>query len=192
MTFDPASILVGVGKLYLAPYGTAAPVITAVPSTSWTYLGETDGGVKISYAQKIDEHHTDQRTGIVKETRSEEHVMVETSLVQATLENLAKLMGASVTPTAAGTGTAGTLEVTFNQGVPVTEYAILFRGVSAYGANWPSQYYIPRGAFAGNVEAEFNKVKKVLYKLQFKAMEDLNAAIGQQFGKVTHQNAAAL
>jgi len=79
MTFDPASILVWRGQavpgaLRHGRRRSSPPC----PARHGTYLGETDGGVKISYAQKIDEHHTDQRTGIVKETRSEEHVMVET------------------------------------------------------------------------------------------------------------------
>jgi len=48
-------VLTGVGTLYIAAAGTAAPAtVETTPGAGWTSLGETDGGVKITKTQNIE------------------------------------------------------------------------------------------------------------------------------------------
>ena len=185
-------ILTGAGRLYVAAVGTQFPAVNATPGASWTDLGETDGGLTAKLTQKIDEHRTDQRTGAVKATRSEESLTLETSLLQATLENLAKILGQTVTVVAPGSGTIGTKTIPLYRGPDVAEYAVLVRGKSAYGG-WNAQYQIPRMYFGEDVEEKKVKDKAVQYKALLKVLEDLNAAAdADRFGKLIAQSAAAL
>jgi len=192
MSSEPYEILVGVGTLYVAAAGTAAPAVNAAPGGSWTSLGETDGGVKVKKTQNIEAFSSDQRTGNVKAVRTEEGVEVEVNLHEATLENLADVIGGTVTDTAPGAGTIGTRALKLHAGSDVTEYALLFRGDSPYG-NFPGQFYVPRGYMDDDVEMEFTKDGKTLIPVKFIALEDLDAATeGDRFGVATYQDAAAV
>ncbi|RMD61373.1 hypothetical protein D6833_08350 [Candidatus Parcubacteria bacterium] len=186
-------ILTGVGTLYVAPAGEAKPGLDSTPAGNWTLLGETDDGVTITVGQEIEELRTDQRTGPVKAVRTEESVVIETNLAQATLENLAQALGGmTVTDNPPGTGQIGTREMGLYRGVAVREFALLFRGNSPYG-DYPAQYYLPRGYFGGEVEMEYTKDGKVLIPCQFVALEDLSAASeSARFGVYEAQDAAAL
>lgn len=189
----PYEILTGVGTLYKAPVGTTFPDLTATPAAPWINLGETDGGVKVNLEQTTNIIRSDQRTGPVKAIRSEENLTVETSLKHSTLENIAILLGNSVTDTPAGAGTIGTREVALHRGATVTEYALLFRGSyqSAYG-DYPAQYELPRGYFDGPAGQEYKKDGEVLLPVQFRALEDENAALeADRFGRLVMQDAAA-
>jgi hypothetical protein len=185
-------ILTGVGTLYVAPVGTAFPLVDATPGAAWTNLGETNGGVKVSYEEKITEIRTDQRTGPVKPIRTEEGMTVETKLAQATLENLAKVQGQTATTTAAGVGTPGTHSVPLYKGKTVQEYAFLFKTEgSPYGA-YPAQFQLPRGYFDSAGAIEFKKDGNAEIPVKFVALEDLNAATSaDRFGKIFAQHALA-
>ena len=185
-------ILVGVGKLYVAPAGTAKPDLTAEPGSEWAYLGETEDGVTATKSQDIAEHKSDQRTGPIKATRTDESLTVATKLLSATLENLSVAIGgATVHDNPAQTGVIGTRTMGLYLGGDVAEFAILFRGDSPYGP-YPGQYYVPRGYFGGEVGQEFKKDKGVVIPVEFHALEDLSATDPtMRFGVVEYQDAPA-
>jgi hypothetical protein len=184
-------VLTGVGNLYLATVGTAFPAVNEAPGAGWTALGETDGGVTVTPKQKIDKHRVDQRTGAVAASRSEEDLTIETSLALATLENLAKALGGAVTDTAPGVATIGYRTLNLYRGTSVTEYALLFRGNSPYGA-YNSQFEVPRVYVDGDIGMEYTKDGKVLVPVTFEALENLSASTaGERFGKLVAQDAAA-
>jgi hypothetical protein len=188
---DAYSILVGPGTLYIGAASLAAPATVATtPGAGWTSLGETDGGVKITKTQNIEAFTTDQRTGKVKAVRTEEGLTIETNLTEATLENLANVIGGTVTDTPPGAAKIGTRALKLHAGATVTVYALLFRGKSAYG-NYNSQYYVPRGYMDDDVESEFTKDGMTLIPVKFEALEDLNASTeADRFGVLTAQDAA--
>lgn len=189
---DQYSILTGVGRLYIAPVGTAFPALTAAPSGSWRDLGDTQDGLEVEFSDKIEKTRTDQRTGAVKAVRTEEDCMVKTKFAEATLENLGDAIGADVTDTPPGAGTIGTRAIYLHRGATVEEYAVLVRGSSPYyGGN--AQYEIPRAIF-GKVDAlKYDKGKNVGIPVTFEALEDWNAATeAERFGRVIAQDAAAL
>ena len=188
---DAYVILTGVGKLYIAPVGTAFPALTATPTGSWRSLGDTQDGVDVDPSDKIELAHTDQRTGAVKGTRTEETLKIKTKLAEATLENLADALGTTLTDTPAGAGTIGTREIPLHRGATVKEYAFLFRGSSPYGP-WPAQYQLPRG-YVSLDALKHEKGKNAAIPITFEALEDFNAATeADRFGKLIAQDAAAL
>ncbi len=188
-------ILTGVGTLYVAPADEAMPDVDATPAGNWSEMGETEGGVTVTPSQNINKLYTDQRTGPVKAVRDEEGLLIETNLVQATLENLAQVMGGqTVTDTPPGASTIGTREMGMTRGGDVSEYALLFRGESQspYGSSYPAQVYIPRGYFDGENGMEFTKDGDVLIPVAFEALEDLGASSeAERFGKFVAQDADA-
>lgn len=188
---DKFSIMTGVGTLYIAAANTAPPTLGASPSASWRSLGDTQDGVEIDPSQKIELTRTDQRTGAVKAVREEESVKVKTKLVEHTLENLAAVLGNSVTDTAPGVGTIGTRKVYLYRGAAVDEYALLFQGYSPY-LDGPAYYYVPRGFFDMD-SIKHEKAKNAPIQITFEALEDLNAATAdERFGYLIAEDAAAL
>ncbi len=186
-------ILTGVGRLYIAAVGATYPAVNVTPNAAvWTDLGETLDGVTVTPDQTINEFTTDQRTGGVKATRSEESLMIETKLAQNTLENLASVLGVTVTDTPPGSGTIGTRKIGLTRGFTVDEFALLFRGTSPYGA-WNAQYEVPRGYFGGSQAMEHTKDGQTSIPVEFHALEDLSASTdGEKFGRLIEQDAAAL
>lgn len=192
MASQPYEVLVGVGKLYIADAGTAAPDLDAEPDAQdWTELGETDGGVKVTKSQNVEKYSSDQRTGNIKAVRTEEGVTIETNLNENSLEKLAYAIGGTITTVAPGSGTIGTKSLNLHRGVTVDQYAFLFRGDSPYG-NFPGQYYVPVCIFSEDVEMEFKKDDKTLVPIKIEALEDPDAATeDERFGFVIYQSAAA-
>lgn len=193
MASEPYEVLVGVGTLYIAPANTAAPATVATaPASTWVDLGDTDGGVIVRKTQNIETFSADQRTGPVKAVRTEEGLEVETNLQENTLENLGYALNATVTDTAPGTGSIGTRKLKMYKGADVSQYALLFRGSSPYGA-YPGQFYIPVAVIVDDIEMEFTKDGKTLIPMKFLALEDPDAATAaDRFGLITYQDAAAL
>lgn len=188
---QPYSILVGVGQLYRAAVGEPFPNVDAVPGANWTNMGNTDGGVTVTLEQTLAQHRVDQSTGPKKVTRSEENLIIETNLAQATLENLASLLTEAVVDTPPGTTTIGTREVNLYRGFTVQEFTLLFRGISPYGP-WPAQFQVPRGYFDGAVAIGHTKDAKQLFAARFVALEDPDAASAvERFGKLKVQDAVA-
>lgn len=189
---DAYSILTGVGSLYIAPVGSTFPAVSATPTSPWVSLGETQDGVDVEHDEKMERIRTDQRTGAVKATRTEETLMIKTKMAEATLENLAYALGVTVTDTAPGAGTIGIREIPFYRGATVTEYAVLFRGYSPY-LDGPAQYEIPRGFF-GKVDAiKYEKGKNVSIPFTFESLENLSASAAKdRFGRLVAKDAAAI
>ncbi len=192
MATEPYEIMTGVGRLYIADVGTAFPAVTATPGAGWRDLGLTQDGVTVTMEQEIEQIFVDQENGPVKEGRTQETMMIATALAEATLENLADILGQTVTTVAPGAGTIGTKEVLLRRGATIATFALLFRGESAYG-NWPAQYEVPRGYFGGNLEMEDTKDGNRKYNIEFVATVNKNGATDvEKYGRLVMQSAAAL
>jgi len=188
---DSLQILVGAGKLYMAPLATAFPLVDAAPAVAWVFLGETDGGVTVTKKQTVDVHRVDQFTGPIKATRSEEDVVIETSLAVMTLENMADVIGNAVADTAPGAGTAGYRKLGLTSGFDVDEHAFLFRADSPYLAGKYAQYELPIGVFnQDEVGMEYVKDGKTLMPISILALVNPSAATeDEQFGRLVAQDA---
>jgi hypothetical protein len=83
--------------------------------------------------------------------------------------------------------------VKLHNGATVTQYALLFRGYSPYGAAFVGQFYVPYGYMDDDIEMEFVKDGETLIPVKFEALEDPNAATeADRFGQVDYQTAVAL
>lgn len=188
------SVLKGVGKIYLAPVGTAYPTLDDDPAAdpNWTYVGPTADGITAEADETINEFASDQEIGTVDAIRSEEKLMLTANLFEATLENIAKVMSQTVTDVAAGVGTYGYRKIGLSRGVDVALSAILYRFKSPYG-NFPAQLEIPYGYISGKISLAWKKDDKVVVPSEFHAFIDPNAsAPAENFGRLLMGDADAL
>lgn len=129
--------------VWVAPVGTTFPKIDS-PSASfdpaWFELG-TNGidnqgskGVTIAAgAQTISSFKPNGGTLKVKDWRTDEDPTVQFSLVDTTVETVAKILDdATITTTPAASGVAGQKSVSIIRGVYVKYFAVLCRGISPY------------------------------------------------------------
>lgn len=197
---EPFEIVAAPFTLWLAPVGTAFPAIDAAPAVAWIKVGTSgdrnysDDGVTVAHSQNIEQARPVGATGPVKAWRTEEDLMIRLTLWDITLEQYAvALNGNEVSTTAAGVGTAGFKEIGLSQGQEVTAYALLARGLSAYGDGYAAQYEVPRCYQSASPEPVFTKGEPAGLELEFTALEDLNAANdAERFGRLVMQHQAAL
>lgn len=196
----PYEIVAGPFTLWLAPVGTAFPLIDAAPAVAWVKVGTggdknySEDGVTVAHSQSIEQARPAGTVGPVKAWRTEEDLMISLTLWDITLEQYATaLNAAAVTTTAAGEGTAGFKKLGLSQGQEVATYALLARGISPYGDSYAAQYEVPRCYQSGNAEPAYLKGTPAGLDLEFTALEDANAAsASERFGRLVAQHAAAL
>ena len=193
MAVAPFEIIAGPADVYVAPVGTAFPVVNADPAAAWQSLGRTEGGVTVRHTQTIEQLRTDQNTGPVKAIRTEEGLEVEFGLAELTIENFAKALGiATVTAAAADPGPPelpATKSILLKRGVDVERFALLVRGPSPY-LNANMQWEVPVVIQSEEPEVEFVKDDKSILSCVWVAMEDLDAPTdAEQFGRLIAQSA---
>lgn len=197
---EPYEIIGAPLTLWLAPTGTAFPLIDAAPAVDWIKVGTngdrsySDAGVTVSHSQKIDQARPAGATGPIKAWRSEEDLMISLTLWDLTLEQyMYALNGVAAAATAAAAGTAGFKTTGLSRGVEITAYALLARGESPYGAGWNAQYEVPRCYQSASPKTVFVKGKPAALDLEFTALEDLTAATdAERFGRLVAQHQEAL
>lgn len=197
----PFEILATPLTLWLAPVGTAFPLITAAPAGTWAKVGtngdknQDDGGLVVSHTQKIEEARPAGTTGPIKAWRTEEDLMFSLTLWDVTEEQYRIALNAvTVTTTAAATGVAGSKKMGLSRGVDVVTYALMARGLlSGYGDGYVGQYEVPIVYQSGNAKPVFKKGKPAGLDLEFTALEDLSAASSaERFGRLIQQHQVAL
>lgn len=101
-----ANFIQGPATLYSGTYGATEPTDTAVnttPATSaWTDLGGTQGGVKFTLTLTYSELDCDQIVEVVGRRLTKREEMIETSLAEPTLENLAIALNNTAPTSGAG------------------------------------------------------------------------------------------
>src|ERR1044072_876781 len=92
MAVTTTNLIQGPGTLYSGAFGATEPTDTAVnaipAASAWTDMGGTQDGVKLSVDQTYSELEVDQITLRVGSRLTKQDFTIETSLAEATLENL--------------------------------------------------------------------------------------------------------
>lgn len=106
MSVTTTNLIQGPATLYKGSYGATEPADTAVnaapPASSWTDLGGTQDGVKLSVDQTYSELEVDQITLRVGSRLTKQDFTIETSLAEATLENLSIALNGGTAASGAG------------------------------------------------------------------------------------------
>jgi hypothetical protein len=187
---EPYAQITGTAKLYLAPVREPPPNISAgAPSGNWVYLGETEGDQSIQFAGALTFFRTNERGGPVKAVRPEEDVIISFTLVETTLENIARaLHRASLVTTATNPEQR---RMPFKRGLCPSEYALLMWGEadSPYGL-YPGYNYLPRCVSASEPTITRSRTGRAAIECVFQALEDPQQADGDALGWAVVQTGA--
>lgn len=193
----PYEIIAAPLTLWLAPVGTAYPLINAVPAVAWVKIGTSgdnnysDDGVTVSHNQSFEQARPAGSLGPRKAFRTEEDQVISLTLWDMTLEQVQLALGGVMpTTTAAGVGQPGIKKIGLSRGRSVKEYALLARGASPYQDETMSmQWEVPRVYQSGSPETAFKKGTPAGVALEFTALEDLAAANdSERFGRLFAQH----
>lgn len=111
MAGTATNLIMGVGELYVAPFGETEPATLSVtPAGNWVDVGYTSGGVTLLYTPTYQELVVDQIVDILARRITKREFNIRASLSEATLQNFLDV-GMS--------GAGGALSV--NAGPPTTE-----------------------------------------------------------------------
>jgi hypothetical protein len=101
MSVTVANIIAGPATIYGGAYGTTEPIdtlVNAAPSTGWTDLGGTNGGVNLTVNQDFLVLEVDQVVDTIGRRLTKRELQVKTNLAEGTLANvqLALLNGGTI------------------------------------------------------------------------------------------------
>jgi hypothetical protein len=99
VAIQPSNLTQGPATLWYAPFGTAAPAdsaVTSAPSSSWTDVGGTQGGVMLEVDNTYTPQAVDQLVDDIGARLTKRAITVTTQLAETTLANLALAANAAV------------------------------------------------------------------------------------------------
>ena len=182
----PFEIIAAPAKIWVAPVGTAFPVIDVVPNQNWTLLGKagdkniSEDGVTISHPQSVEVFRALGSTGPRKITRTEEDFMISFTLLDLTLEMYRRALNDSpITQVAAGAAIAGSRKLLLQRGRLVSQFALIAEGPSPYGDNWTLRYKIPILVNVGEPEIVFQKGEPAGLMFELQAIEHDTDGFGE-------------
>lgn len=175
--------------IYVAPVGEAVPDVDVTPAGNWVDIGKTDGDQTLDIQGDNVYWSDNTQQGDVAAVRPHEVVMCSFTLVDVTLENMARLMdSASDVVTAAGPPAIKTLPLQ-RGGVPAN-YAMLMRSLTAspYGA-FAAMYVLPLGTFDSIEPMTYGQDQRVEFAVDFHVMADPAQSAGSELGFLVAQTA---
>jgi hypothetical protein len=195
----PYEIIVAPYEVWVAPSGTAFPLLDAAPAVAWELLGVNgtrsydEDGVTVTHGQTVNQIRGAGATGTIKAARTEEEMVLGVNLMDLTLEAYSVALNqATVTDVPPGAGTSGYRSIGLSRGLIVAEFAVLVRGASAYDEDLPAQYEVPRAYEGGSPAPQFTKGGAAILGVEFHVMEDLEAATPEErFGRLLMADAPA-
>jgi hypothetical protein len=169
MSVNTTNLILGPATLYQGTYGATEPADAAVNATpqasAWTDMGGTQDGVTLTIDQTYTALEVDQIVDRAGSRLTKRDMMIETSLAEATLENLSVALNGGTAATGAG---YKTLEPLFASSATQPNYtAMLFDG---WGANSFRRRAIVRKVLStDSVGMAYTKDKQTLFKTKFTA-----------------------
>lgn len=164
----------GPATLYSGTFGATEPLDTAVNTTpqasAWTDCGGTNGGVKLSVAQTYSELDVDQITLRVGSRLTKADYMIETTLAEVTLSNLAFVLNGGTQ--ASGSGWASYDPNVASSATQPLYTAMLFDGQAptlTSGAAARRRVIARKVLSTDNVDMEYTKDKQTLLAVKFAA-----------------------
>lgn len=190
---DVANILIGTGKLFLAPEGEPLPDITGDTITfagNWLEMGFTEEGVEIEYTPEFFDAVVDQELTAVKKVLTAEAVVLRTRLAEADLDRLSKaIAGAAFSTIAQAAGQSAQDVVKIGGGTAAVK-ALAFEGKSPEGGF--RIIFVHRAVSAEAVVQAYKKGEKTIFAVAFAALADTNKPAGEKLLTINDWTQAAL
>jgi hypothetical protein len=193
-------VLIGPGKLYRAPTGTANPDETTVAygaawGGSWTDMGDFPEGnpITIGMAETVAKVYGQQTTAPKKQSRTRRELIVKGALLELSAANVAIAVDGAVSTTAAGAAQKGYSEVAIGVQADITEYkwGVEALRVDSAGSNQPIRWFFNRGSMKLSGDLAHDKTKESMIPFEISIFEDTTAAAGEELGVYQVVTAAA-
>lgn len=168
MAVTATNLVQGPATLYSGAFGATEPADAAVnttpPASSWTDVGGTDGGVKLTIAQSYTELDVDQIVDRVGSRLTKRDFTVETSMAEPTLANLSLALNGGTSASAAG---YASFEPSFASSATQPVYkALLFDGW-APGGTFTRRVIVRKALSTDAIDLDYTKEKKTMYSVKF-------------------------
>lgn len=168
MAVTATNIVQGPATLYSGAFGAAEPADTAVNTTpaasSWTDVGGTQEGVKLSIDQTYVELEVDQIVDRVGSRLTKRDFTVGTSLAEPTLENLSLVMNGGTAASGAG---YKNLEPSFASSATQPTYKSLLFDGWAPGGVYTRRCIVRKVLSVKATEIGYTKDKMTLFACEF-------------------------
>ena len=195
------NILIGRGRLYVAPLATANPdestVLWGVAwGGSWVDCGKMLDGKPVSFnlGDAYKETFTEDSLGPEKVTRIKRAPVVKASLDEFTSVNLAKVYDSTAATTAAaGGGQKGYFEIPIGDDPTVTLYKWGIEGVrlDANGNEQPVRYFLNSGYVKSVGDFTHAKATEAEIMIEIGVLADSAVAAASRYGTLQIVTAAA-
>ncbi len=167
MAATVTNLIMGPADLYVGSFGATEPLDTAINTTpassSWTDVGGTQDGVKITIDQEYTELEVDQIVDVPGARLTKRVVEVETNLAEATLENLKFLLNDGTA--ASGSGYKSLEPVYASSATQPTYRAVLLDG---YAPDGRRRRVIVRKVLSNDkVESTYKKDDQTLFSVKW-------------------------
>ena len=189
---DTANVIAGSATLYLAPSGTALPVLTGLPVTwpaAWVSPGYTDAGIDFVYTPTFKDIMVDEEMGPVQKILVSEKLEINLVMAESTLNNLLKAIagsslveGASVSTLYLGSASSTQEWVLGVQG-PAP-------GAEATAGTLGRVIICYRVKASAAVTAKMQRKDKVVFNVKFEALVDSTKSAGQRLCEIIDFNPA--
>lgn len=194
ITTQPQELLSCPLTLWVAPIGTAVPLVDTTPTAPWVQVGVNGNldydstGLTVTHNQTLATWTSVGSTAPSAVWRTDEQLEIAVTLADTTAAAYALAMNnVAVTTVAATTGLPGESDVPMLQGTTVALFAMIARGQSALNQTLNAQYSIPAVYQAANPTPVYKKGAPAELTLTFATILDPN---GGGFGKLQQQSAA--
>lgn len=193
-------VILGPGKLYRAPVGTAIPDETSVAygaawGGSWTEMGDFPEGSPITIVMNEDVYkvYSEQSTVAQAVTRTRREATIKGALLELTAANYAIALQATATATAAGASQKGYSNIPFGAQTDVTLYkwGIEALRVDATNVNQPIRWFFHKGFFRMTGETAYGKTKEATLGFEISIIGDSGQATNEELGILYIVTAAA-
>lgn len=196
LTTQPQELLSGYLTLWIAPVGTAVPVLDTAPASPWVLLG-TNGaadydpaGLTVTHNQTVQTFTPVSLTAPNAVWRTAEQLEIAVTLADTSAtQYAAALNDVAVTTISASVSGVGESDVPLLMGPSVALFALLARGTSALNQTMNAQYAVPAAYQSGSPAPVYKLGAPAELALTFAALYDPN---GGGFGKFQQQSAARL
>lgn len=191
----PFNIIMTVGEIWVAPVGTAFPLVSAAtPGGAWALLGTSgnldydEDGIHIIGEQTISEFVGAGSTVARKVSRTVEAIRVTAKLADMAVESLRRALNSNpITTVASSSGIPGSKAVPLYQGPDVNTVALLVRGQSPYSGDASSFLHVelPNAYNGAGFDIANQKGVAEGYTLDFKGLLDPNNPTGtNRYGRI--------
>lgn len=181
----PYEVMGAPHSLYIGAAGLARPAIGDAPAGGWVLVGTAgnrsyaEEGVRVNSPAAYNYFRGLGSAAPRKAFRAEEDVIIQVTLADLTLEQLATAFNKLASDVVE---TGITRKLGLSRGLGVQTVALLVRGPSPYMDDGHSQWWVPQACNVTSIELAMRRDNATTYPIEFRAIWYDLATTGEEMG----------